>query len=150
MASGRKALLNDEILDAENIATIKLLNKPKHYYTLEALRKVYESKANLYEYLKLAAGMIEALPDKFNEIRNIFSEYKLTHPELNYEKLKWIENIFECYFTNSNYKNALISGDYSVLNNQSLGGVVNPAKITSTELLSAIKFLRNVEVNYVN
>ena len=71
------ALKHDDVDTTEKIAQEKLLEKPKYYFSLESLRKAYQSSNGLADFLKKAAGLIEKLPDKYDRLNQGFEELKL-------------------------------------------------------------------------
>ena len=60
------ALENNDVDETERIAKEKLLEKPKYYFSLESLRKAYQTSNGLADFLRKAAGVIERLPDKYD------------------------------------------------------------------------------------
>ena len=128
----------------EQFALENILGKPDYYFDLASLRNVYQSGADLVDLIKIASGYIKKLPDKFESLRREFQEYRMAHPNMNFEKNSYLQNIFDCYFTNKEYRDSLNDGDYSVIENQSLGGNVPIRALTKTELMELFQFMKGL------
>lgn len=146
----KKALKNDDIDTSERIATEKILEKPKYYFSLESLRKTYQSSNGLVDFLKKAAGFIEKLPNKFDRMNKGFTEFKVVYADTQYEKLNFYENIYQCYLTSPDYRNAINQGRYNVLDDQTLGGNVPIGRVNKNEIETVVNYIKETNIAYVN
>ena len=146
----KKALKNDDIDTSERIATEQILEKPKYYFSLESLRKSYQSTNGLVDFLKKAAGFIEKLPNKYDRMNKGFTEFKVVYADTQYEKLNYYENIYQCYLTSPDYRNAINQGRYSVLDDQTLGGNVPIGRVNKSEIETVVNYIKETNIAYVN
>lgn len=146
----KEALKNDDIDTSERIATEMILEKPKYYFSLESLRKTYQSTNGLVDFLKKAAGFIEKLPNKFDRMNKGFNEFKVVYADTPYEKLNYYENIYQCYLTSPDYRNAVEQGRYNVLDDQTLGGNVPIGRVTKSEIDTIVNYIKETNIAYVN
>jgi type I restriction enzyme R subunit len=146
----KEALKNDDIDTSERIANEKILEKPKYYFSLESLRKTYQSSNGLVDFLKKAAGFIEKLPNKYDRMYNGFTEFKVVNADTPYEKLNYYENIYECYLTSPDYRNAIDQGRFGVLDDQTLGGNVPIGRINKNEIENVVNYIKETNIAYVN
>ena len=80
------ALVNNNVDETERIAKEKLLEKPKYYFSLESLRKAYQTSNGLADFLRKAAGRISKLPDKYDRMNQGFEEFKLVYSSTPYRQ----------------------------------------------------------------
>jgi type I restriction enzyme, R subunit len=144
------ALTDNRIEETEQIASDNLLNKPSDFFSLDALRKIYERNLGLIDFLRVAGGVVSSFPDRFEVIKKTFSEFMISHPHYGFEKFNYLENIFECYFVNPTYREKLESGNLSVLDDQTLGGNVPVNKLTKQELYTLLSYMRSLRLDIVN
>jgi len=144
------ALENNDVDETERIAKEKLLEKPKYYFSLESLRKAYQTSNGLADFLRKAAGFIERLPDKYDRMNEGFEEFKLVYSGTPYEKLNYFENIYQCYLTNPDYRHALEKGNLSVLDDQTFGGIVPVGRINRDEVEKVVSYIKESNIAYVN
>lgn len=144
------ALKNDDIDTSERIATEKILEKPKYYFSLESLKKTYQSSNGLVDFLKKAAGFIDKLPNKYDRINKGFTEFKVVYADTQFEKLNYFENIYQCYLTSPDYRNAIDQGRYNVLDDQTLGGNVPIGKVAKSEIENVVNYIKEANIAYVN
>ena len=144
------AIENNNIDETERIAKEKLLEKPKYYFSLESLRKAYQTSNGLVDFLRKAAGVIEQLPDKYDRMNQGFEEFKLVYSSTPYEKLNYFENIYQCYLTSSDYRHALEKGNLSVLDDQAFGGIVPIGKVNREEVENVVNYIKESNISYVN
>lgn len=146
----KEALKNDDIDTSERIANEKILEKPKYYFSLESLRKTYQSSNGLVDFLKKAAGFIEKLPNKFDRMNKGFTEFKVVYADTQYERLNFYENIYQCYLTSPDYRNAIDQGRYNVLDDQTLGGNVPIGRVNKNEIETVVNYIKETNIAYVN
>lgn len=146
----KEALKNDDIDTSERIANEKILEKPKYYFSLESLRKTYQSSNGLVDFLKKAAGFIEKLPNKYDRMNKGFTEFKVVYADTQYEKLNYYENIYQCYLTSPDYRNAIDQGKYNVLDDQTLGGNVPIGRVNKSEIENVVNYIKETNIAYVN
>lgn len=144
------ALENNDVDETERIAKEKLLEKPKYYFSLESLRKAYQTSNGLADFLRKAAGVIERLPDKYDRMNQGFEEFKLVYSGTPYEKLNYFENIYQCYLTNPDYRHALEKGNLGVLDDQTFGGIVPVGRINRDEVEKVVSYIKESNIAYVN
>lgn len=146
----KDALAKDDIDTTEEIAQEKLLDKPVYYFTLDSLRKAYQTTNSLIDFLKKAAGIIRKLPDKYDRLNQGFEEFKLIYPNTTYEKLNFFYNIYSCYLTSPEYRMAVDKGNLTVLDDQRYGGNVPIGYISRQEIDSVINYIKNSQIANVN
>src|SRR3989344_2752407 len=144
------ALENNDVDETERIAKEKLLEKPKYYFSLESLRKAYQTSNGLADFLRKAAGVIERLPDKYDRMNQGFEEFKLVYSGTPYEKLNYFENIYQCFLTNPDYRHALEKGNLGVLDDQTFGGIVPVGRINRDEVEKVVSYIKESNIDYVN
>jgi len=144
------ALENNDVDGTERIAKEKLLEKPKYYFSLESLRKAYQTSNGLADFLRKAAGVIERLPDKYDRMNQGFEEFKLVYSGTPYEKLNYFENIYQCFLTNPDYRHALEKGNLGVLDDQTFGGIVPVGRINRDEVEKVVSYIKESNIAYVN
>lgn len=136
--------------EIERIATEQILEKPKFFFTLETLRKVYESRNGLNDFVRKAAGAIDKLPDRYEKLNALFRSYLVINPNTSFEKTKYFQNIIQCFFTSSEYRTELEHGNLSVLDDQTKGGNVPAGKLDRADLDSLLAFIRKSGFQLVN
>ncbi len=146
----KTAIEQDDEEAVERIAAEKILERPKYFFTLEALRKVYASENGLHDFIRRAAGVIEKLPDSYEKLNVLFRSYLVLNPETSYEKTRYIQNILQCFFASSHYRSGLESGNLAVLDDQTLGGNVPAGKIDRADLDSLLGFIKKSGFKFVN
>lgn len=144
------ALAKDDIDATEKIAHEKLLEKPIYYFSIDSLRKAYQSSSSLIDFLKKASGMITRLPDKYDRLNQGFEEFKLIYSDTPYDKLNSLHNIYSCYLTSPEYRVSIEKGNLSVLDDQRLGGNVPIGRISKEEIETVIDYIKNSQISYVN
>ena len=144
------ALVNNNVDETERIAKEKLLEKPKYYFSLESLRKAYQTSNGLADFLRKAAGRISKLPDKFDRMNQGFEEFKLVYSSTPYEKLNYFENIYQCYLTSLDYRHALEKGNLNVLDDQTFGGNVPIGRVNRDEVEKVVDYIKESKISYVN
>jgi type I restriction enzyme R subunit len=145
-----KAVLGGDAEETERIAAEKILERPKYFFTLEALRKAYSSKNLLNEFIQKAAGVIENLPDKYAKLNSVFQNFLVINPSTSFEKTKYYQNIFQCYVADQEYRDALEGGNFAVLDDQTKGGNVPAGMLTRDDLDTVINYLRKTGLSVVN
>lgn len=104
----------------------------------------------MVDFLKKAAGFIEKLPNKYDRMNKGFSEFKVVYADTPYEKLNYYENIYQCYLTSPDYRNAVELGRYNVLDDQVLGGNVPIGRVTKSEIETIVNYIKETNIAYVN
>lgn len=145
-----KALRNNDFQKAEAMAHNLLMEKPDYFYSLNSLRQIYDSNSSLLDLIKFAGGIIKKLPNKFDVLVEAFKDFKVAHPNLAFRKMKFLENIFDCYFTNDTYRDNLNNGDLSVIDNQKLGGIVPIGELTASDLYEILNFMKGLKISNVH
>ena len=146
----KSALVGNDLDETERIAKEKLLEKPNYYFSLESLRKAYQTSNGLVDFLRKAGGYIERLPDKYDQMNQGFEEFKLIYSNTPYEKLNYFENIYQCYLTSPDYRLAIEKGNLGVLDDQTLGGIVPIGKVNLNEVKKVVNYIKESHIAYVN
>jgi len=146
----QSALKNDDVDESERIAKEKLLEKPNYYFSLESLRKAYQTSNGLNDFLRKASGIISRLPDKYDRMNQGFSEFKLVYSDTPYEKLNYFENIYQCYLTSPDYRTNLEKGNMGVLDDQTFGGNVPIGRVNRDEVEKVVDYIKESKIAYVN
>jgi type I restriction enzyme R subunit len=146
----KAAVQSGDSEEIERIATEQILEKPRFFFTLDALRRVYESRNGLNDFVRKAAGAIDKLPDRYEKLNALFRSYLVINPNTSYEKSKYFQNIIQCFFTSSDYRMELENGNLSVLDDQTKGGNVPAGKLDRADLDSLLAFIRKSSFPLVN
>ncbi|MFH1392620.1 MAG: DEAD/DEAH box helicase family protein [bacterium] len=144
------AITKDDIEATEEIAQEKILEKPIYYFTLDSLRKAYQTGNALIDFLKKAAGLIPKLPNKYDRLNQGFEEFKLIYSDTPFEKLNYFQNIYECYLTSPDYRLALEKGNLAALDDQAFGGIVPVGRVNREEVEKVVNYIKESKIAYVN
>jgi type I restriction enzyme R subunit len=135
------AIKEQDFAQAQSFVEEHILDRPEYYFTLESLRKAYNTDNDLVDYIKKALGIIKRLPTKYDRINEEFERLKLLRP-IEFNKLYTIREIFQNYLLNPEYRGRLDSGDYTVLTDTSLGGTISLGALSRSDILGVINYIK--------
>ena len=141
------ALNNGDVETVENFLKENLLEKPKYYFSLSTLQKVYGTENTLIDFVKKAAGLVGHLPNKYDKYDQSIREMRLAFSKVGHQKLDFFENILQCYEGSSEYRDQIERGNFSVLSDQSLGGIVPIDKVTREDLKALMDYIHTSKLN---
>jgi hypothetical protein len=111
------------------------------------LQKVYGTENTLIDFVKKAAGLVAHLPNKYDKYDQSIREMRLAFSKVGHQKLDFFENILQCYEGNSDYRDQLEKGNFSVLSDQSLGGIVPIDKVTKEDIKALMDYIHTSKLN---
>jgi hypothetical protein len=141
------ALNNGDVETVENFLMENLLEKPKYYFSLNTLQKVYGTENTLIDFVKKAAGLVANLPSKYDKYDQSIRDMRLAFSKVGHQKLDYFENILQCYETSSDYRHQMDKGNLSVLSDQTLGGIVPIDKVTKEDIQGLLSYIRTSKLN---
>lgn len=141
------ALNNGDVETVENFLMENLLEKPKYYFSLNTLQKVYGTENTLIDFVKKAAGLVASLPSKYDKYDQSIRDMRLAFSKVGHQKLDYFENILQCYETSSDYRHQMDKGNLSVLSDQTLGGIVPIDKVTKEDIQGLLGYIRTSKLN---
>ena len=135
------AVNEQDFASAQSLVEEHILDKPEYYFTLESLRKAYNTDNNLVDFIKKALGLIKQLPTKYDRLDEEFQRLKLLKP-IDFNKLYMIKEIFQNYLLDSEYRGRLDSGDYAVLSDSAHGGTANLGLLSLDDISGVVNYIK--------